>query len=248
MSWENWRTFLDLVNKMNFMIRFEKFSLKIGDFLSIKDLSFTFESKWLYLILWPSGSWKTTFLKVLYILLKQKLWKDLKNFKSRQDWKKTLQIHLDNFRFINKFLSKQIRVDWTVILSEIETNLSIKFAYQEFNLIKDLSVEDNIFLFIKEYDKKRFKFLVDYFDIKHILTKKVECISWWEKARVTFVKAVLTRPKVLLVDETDSFLNTSLKEKFYNFLEEYSKDNLVIFVTHNDSLKIRFKYLTFGDV
>ncbi len=198
------------------MFILEDFKLYLGDKKLLDNIKIVWEDRWLYLILWPSWGGKTTFLKVLYVLSK------ISEIGQKIDLRK-------NKKF-KKYFSKILKFEG--IFQKIK-DYTVWMVYQEFNLIKDLTVKDNIFFFKKEVDYDWYNYLMDYFEIWYLQEEKVNYLSWWEKARVSLVKALINRPKLLLVDETDSFLNYNLRKKLNNFLEQYSETNLVFFITHN---------------
>ena len=76
--------------------------------------------------------------------------------------------------------------------------------------------------------------LYDLCPVKHLLKKYLPDLSVGEKRRVTFVSALLGEPKILLLDETSSALDSQSLESFRLALEEYCKINRcsIIEVSH----------------
>ena len=157
------------------------------------------------LIFGPSWSGKTTFLKLLYVLSYKK----------------------DPKKFLNNYIN---------FCGDVKVDEEASFSFQEFNLIDELNVIDNFNLFLnnKWFLSNKLEDLLNYFEInKSILNQKVSWLSWWEKARITFILTRLKNKKLILIDETDSFLNEELKIKFYKFLQENANDKIFFFATHN---------------
>lgn len=169
--------------------------------------------KWVILIYWPSGSWKTTFLKIIwwYIL----------------DYKWDIYFNWENIK--NNIL-KYRKKNW--------------FSFQNENLL-DLDVKSNLelpFLFWEnKLDKKWKEKLIKYFEIESLVLKNISELSWWEQQRISIIKSFIHKPQLVLLDEADSSLDTRLKEKFYNFLIDYSENNLIIMISHDENSKNKFK-------
>jgi ABC-2 type transport system ATP-binding protein len=189
-------------------------------FKILQKINFTFEEKWLYSITGRSGSWKTTLLKIIWWFLKPDSWEIF---------------------FRKKNLYKEIDI------IDFRQNI-IWFSYQKLHLIDELSVEDNLNLkaklIWKKIDNSWKKYLLEFFEINNLLEKKISEISWWQALRVSLIKAVLLKPKILLLDEPESWLDSKLIKKLQNFYNDYSKDNLVIISSHflnkwqNENLEI----------
>jgi ABC-type lipoprotein export system ATPase subunit len=170
---------------------------------------------WIIGILWPSGSWKTTFLKAIWWFIKPDKWE---------------------ISYIENNIQYYIK-QWKLYPENKNTKIWIHF--QNYNLL-ELDVKDNINLsFILNWYKKDINWiskLLDYFEIKDLTNKNIEKISWWEKERVSIVKALVTKPKILLLDEAGSALDNRLKNKLYAFLTDYSKNNIVFLVSHDKEI------------
>jgi len=166
------------------------------------------KDKWIIIFSWPSGSWKTTLLKTIWWFIKADSWEILFNWKKIKKW----QIEDKNFNL------------W--------------FHFQNYNLL-DLDVQTNInlpFIIWKNIkNNKWIDYLLEYFEIKNLLKKDINQISWWEKERVSIVKAFANKPSLVLLDEAGAALDERLKKKLYDFLLNYSKDNIVILITHDNN-------------
>ncbi len=191
------------------ILKLENISYKKDNF-ELKNINFWFEKNWIYLISWPSWCWKSTLLKIIWWFLKINSWKII---------------------YKNKNLYNLNKKDFLNYKQKI-----ISISYQNLNLIEEFSVLDNLFLKSKliweKIDKKWFDYLVDFFEIKNLLNKKINKISWWQALRVNIIKSVLLKPKILLLDEAESWLDSKLTKKLLNFEKQYSKNNLVIISSH----------------
>jgi putative ABC transport system ATP-binding protein len=172
-------------------------------------------------ILWIFGVswiWKTTLLKIIGSIIKPNTWKIYFNEENILKY---------NTNKLSKYRNK-----------------NIGFAFQSFNLLDNFSIKQNINLpftiWTISKNKEWEKHLLETLNIKKLLDKKIINISWWEKERVSIIKAMVHQPNILILDEPWSYLNNELKEKLFNLIKEYSKKNLVIFTSHNLETKKKF--------
>ena len=112
-------------------------------------------------------------------------------------------------------------------------NENIGFIFQDFNLIDNLNIKDNILLTTKKYNEKEFDELINSLDIKEIINKMPDEISGGEKQRVAIARAIIKNPKIILADEPTGNLDTENEKKIINILEKISENYLVIVVKHD---------------
>lgn len=68
---------------------------------------------------------------------------------------------------------------------------------------------------------------------KHLYPKQ---LSGGEKLRVSFINALIIRPKILLMDEPTSSLDEEYKKRFIELLDELKKDRILLIATHDESI------------
>lgn len=172
-----------------------------------------------------SGSWKTTLLNLIGWLLMP------------LDGK----VEYNNISIYEQKFSK---------LCKYRSN-TIGYSFQNFNLLDDFSVNENLnlaFMWWAKKDKVWANYLIETLKIKLILNKKVHNISWWEKERVSLVKAMIHKPEILLLDEPANSLNKELRQVVYDLIQEYVKkdNNICIMTTHDETLKEYYKLELIG--
>ena len=122
----------------------------------------------------------------------------------------------------------------------INPQISIWFHFQDYNLL-ELDVKTNIELpFIVWWytkDNEWLDYLLEYFEIKNLLHKDISQISWWEKERVSIVRTFANKPNIVLLDEAGAALDERLKNKLYDFIKKYSKENTILAISHDPNLK-----------
>lgn len=120
----------------------------------------------------------------------------------------------------------------------------IGIIYQNYNLLEDLSVKDNITISLKIkglVDDKTIEKTCEKLNLStDLLNKKAKVLSGGEKQRVALARILVTKPKIILADEPTGSLDSSNGNKVLEYLKEVSKDTLVILVTHNKDLAYKY--------
>lgn len=120
----------------------------------------------------------------------------------------------------------------------------IGIIYQNYNLLEDLSVKDNITISLKIkglVDDKIIEKTCEKLNLStDLLNKKAKVLSGGEKQRVALARILVTKPKIILADEPTGSLDSSNGNKVLEYLKEVSKDTLVILVTHNKDLAYKY--------
>ena len=111
------------------------------------------------------------------------------------------------------------------------------FVYQDFMLIDELNVYDNIILpqyFIKKVDKQYVQKIINDLELNDILTKYPNVLSGGQRQRVSIARALINNPKVIFCDEPTGSLDHISTKKIMNFLKYINETYQVtiILVTH----------------
>ncbi len=106
---------------------------------------------------------------------------------------------------------------------------------QENNLDPDLNVRENLVVYSryfripKETAEKRCDELLDFIRLTGKAESKVEHLSGGMKRRLTIARALLHRPKILLLDEPTTGLDPNVRQEIWEKLEELRRtENLTI--------------------
>jgi len=120
-------------------------------------------------------------------------------------------------------------------------NQHIGFVFQFHQLLPELNCEENILLPIRigrkninDYKEKLLS-ISKTLNIEKILNKKPDFISGGEKQRVSFARALINNPKIVLADEPTGNLDSANSKKIIELLKKINKEYgvTVIYVTHN---------------
>lgn len=110
---------------------------------------------------------------------------------------------------------------------------NIGYVFQDYALFPNMSVKDNIFFM--NPDKNYTNSLIEKLGIEYLLGNFPNTLSGGEKQKVSIVRALANKPRLLLMDEPFSSIDEKFKNKFYEDLIEIKKllDIPIIMVTHN---------------
>ncbi|OTN88987.1 hypothetical protein A5819_001479 [Enterococcus sp. 7E2_DIV0204] len=117
---------------------------------------------------------------------------------------------------------------------------NLGFVFQDFNLLDNFSVKDNIFLplVLSKIDiaemTKRITPLAKTLGIDQLLEKYPYEISGGQKQRVAAARALITRPQLVLADEPTGALDSRSSENLLQLFQEVNQQNqTIIMVTHS---------------
>lgn len=110
---------------------------------------------------------------------------------------------------------------------------NVGYVFQDYALFPNMSVKDNIFFM--NPDKNYTNLLIEKLGIEYLLGNFPNTLSGGEKQKVSIVRALANKPRLLLMDEPFSSIDEKFKNKFYEELIEIKKslDIPIIMVTHN---------------
>lgn len=119
---------------------------------------------------------------------------------------------------------------------------NIGFVFQSFNLIPELTVEQNIIfpvlLDYKKPDKSYLEELLTVLNLKERRHHLPNQLSGGQQQRVAIGRALMTRPTLILADEPTGNLDTQNSSEVIALLKEASKkyEQTIIMITHNRSI------------
>lgn len=192
------------------MIKFENIVIKYGDFVAMNDLNLDIKEGEFFSFLGPSGSGKTTVLNSLV-------------------------------GFIDAAQGKII-VDNQDITKVAINKRNIGIVFQSYALFPTMNVYENIAygLRAKHYPKNQIGQLVREIASKVDLNetqlfKKVSELSGGQQQRVAIARAMVTKPKILCLDEPLSNLDAKLRVKLRQEIKKLQKEFKIttIYVTHD---------------
>lgn len=186
-------------------------SKKGTDCKALKNVSLTLGEKGLTFLLGKSGSGKSTLLNIIGGLDKADSGEILYNGQSLQDFSAS---DLDNYR-----------------------NVMVGFVFQEFNLLEQLNVYENIELVLKmqklDFTPQDIENALERVGMLGYGKRAVSELSGGQKQRVAIARALLKQSKIILADEPTGNLDSETSAEIFELLKDISKEKLVIVVTHD---------------
>lgn len=119
---------------------------------------------------------------------------------------------------------------------------NVAFIFQNYHLIDSYTVLENVMveLLIKGMNKKDAKEkaieLITKVGMQHRLHNIATKLSGGEKQRVVIARALASDAKILACDEPTGNLDEKNTLEIMSLIKEVSKDKLVLFVTHDESI------------
>ena len=144
--------------------------------------------------------------------------------------------------------SGKVFIDGKDIFAMKDSNLTIfrrrniGFIFQAFNLIPELTVEQNIiFPVLLDYQKPDKKYLEEILTVLNLKERRHHLpsqLSGGQQQRVAIGRALITRPALILADEPTGNLDTQNSSEVIALLKEASKkyEQTIIMITHNRSI------------
>ena len=204
------------------MIRIEKLNKyfnkgKKNQLHVIDETSLELPNHGLVALLGESGSGKTTLLNVIGGL----------------DKANSGNIYINDQKVTSKLVSRVDRI----------RNLNVGYIFQDYKLVDNMSVFDNVALSLKilgikdkKEIKKRVEFILDKLNILRFKYRPAEMLSGGERQRVGIARALVKNPNVILADEPTGNLDSKNSLEIMNIIKAISRERLVILVTHERDL------------
>ena len=144
--------------------------------------------------------------------------------------------------------SGKVFIDGKDIFSMKDRNLtvfrrrSIGFVFQSFNLIPELTVEQNImFPVLLDYQKPNQSYLEELLTILNLKERRNHLpsqLSGGQQQRVAIGRALITRPSLILADEPTGNLDTKNSSEVIALLKEASRkyEQTILMITHSKNI------------
>ncbi|EOS78659.1 ABC transporter ATP-binding protein [Lachnospiraceae bacterium 10-1] len=144
--------------------------------------------------------------------------------------------------------SGRVMIDGKEIFSMNDRKLTvfrrrnIGFIFQAFNLVPELTVEQNIiFPMLLDYQKPDREYLEELLTVLNLQERRNHLpsqLSGGQQQRAAIGRALITRPSLILADEPTGNLDTRNSSEVILLLKEASKkyEQTIIMITHNRSI------------
>lgn len=183
----------------------------------INNTSLHLDKSGLIALLGPSGCGKTTLLNTIGGL----------------DKIKSGSIYINGKKISSKCSYKVDRI----------RNLEIGYIFQDYKLVDNLSVYDNVALVLtmigikdKKEIQKRVEYVLDKVGMLRYKKRPAGMLSGGERQRVGIARAIVKDPAIILADEPTGNLDSKNSLEIMKIIKAISRDRLVILVTHEQNL------------
>ncbi|WP_413377387.1 ABC transporter ATP-binding protein [Alkalihalobacillus sp. 1P02AB] len=143
--------------------------------------------------------------------------------------------------------SGQIKINGTDIttFSPIKRNdylrSQVASVYQQFRLLPQFTVLENVMLPLIPYEKKkvikyRAQELIDRVGLSHRLHHLPSQLSGGEQQRVSFARALITQPSILLCDEPTGNLDVKNRDNLLQLIRDFHRSGQTIIVATHDPI------------
>ena len=193
---------------MQNLVEVKNLKKSYGSKEAVKGISFKIKDDEILGLLGPNGSGKTTTIGMMLGLLKPSNGEIIIDGKKIED-------------------------------NRIEILKKINFISPYIELPKKLTVKQNLIVYGKLYSvsdiKKRIEYLSEKLRLGDLLNKITGELSSGQKNRVSLAKALINKPKILLLDEPTASLDPEIGDFVRTFLEDYKKEKKIsiLLASHN---------------
>ena len=171
---------------------------------ALENVSFTIDEGELFGLLGVNGAGKTTLIKILCGLTK----------------KSGGNVIINGFN-MDKDINK---------VKEI-----IDISPQETSVANNLTVKENLEFFANIYDSDNSAIIneiVDIFKLADVLNQKAKTLSGGYKRRLSIAIALISKPKILLLDEPTLGLDVFARRELWGIIRKIQKDVTIILTSH----------------
>ena len=179
----------------------------------LNDVTLEFPEKGLVVLLGPSGSGKTTLLNVLGGLDK---------------------VQSGTIDFDQTQIEGYDAGTWEKIRNE-----AVGYIFQNYNLLPELSVFDNIAFVLKMIGihdprviEERVHYILNAVNMYPFRKKRALQLSGGQQQRVAIARALVKNPRIIIADEPTGNLDSKNTLEIMNIIKQISMEKLVVLVTH----------------
>ncbi len=188
------------------IITVENLEFSYGDFKAVDGISFTVKKGEIFSFLGPNGAGKSTAINVLITLL-------------------ALQ------------KGKASVAGYDVIKDPQKVRESIGIVFQEITLDRDMTVWESLEFHGKLYSmphadrRKRIEELLTLVQLENKRDVRTKNLSGGMKRRLEIARGLMTRPKVLFLDEPTIGLDPQTRMRMWDYIKDVNKEGTTIFLT-----------------
>ena len=111
----------------------------------------------------------------------------------------------------------------------------IDISPQETSVANNLTVKENLEFFANIYnnnDANTINEIVDVFNLKEVLNQRAKTLSGGYKRRLSIAIALISKPKILFLDEPTLGLDVFARRELWNIIKKLQKNITIILTSH----------------
>ena len=119
------------------------------------------------------------------------------------------------------------------MLQKIKEILNV--SPQETAIAPNLSVKENLEFFANIYgnnDVKTINEIIDIFNLNEVLNQRAKTLSGGYKRRLSIAIALISKPKILFLDEPTLGLDVFARRELWNIIKKLQKNITIILTSH----------------
>ncbi len=129
--------------------------------------------------------------------------------------------------------------DFTASDFDSYRNTYIGFVFQDYNLLNEFSIEENIAIALrlqnKPNDQEAVENILKLVELGGMGKRKPNTLSGGQKQRVAIARALIKNPEIIMADEPTGALDSNTGKQIFDTLKKLSQTRLVIVVSHDRS-------------
>ena len=108
------------------------------------------------------------------------------------------------------------------------------FVFQDYNLIPELNVWNNIALNLEKNEEEKINEVLDLVGLLEYKNSKINELSGGQAQRIAIARALVKNPKVIFLDEPTAALDNETGREILELLKKLSLERLIVVVSHNE--------------
>ncbi|MFP4041420.1 MAG: metal ABC transporter ATP-binding protein [Bacteroidales bacterium] len=176
----------------------------------LKDVNLTVYETDFIGVIGPNGGGKTTFLKVLMGIIKPLKGKVIVYPQKHNDYLQEIG-----------YLPQLNKIDDQFPISVFDVVLS------------GIKPKRNFFGRYSQKDKEKAYTMLEKMGIQHLKNKSIGELSGGQMQRAFLCRAIISSPRLLILDEPNTYVDNQFEGELYELLRELNKDMAIILVSHD---------------
>ncbi|HKK81185.1 MAG TPA: ABC transporter ATP-binding protein [Prolixibacteraceae bacterium] len=194
---------------MSELIEIRNLTVRYGEYTAIKDVNLSISQPDFIGVIGPNGGGKTTLLKAILGLL---------------------QPSSGEIIFSEKLENKQSDIGYLPQINKFDHRFPISVKEV---ILSGMAGKNR---WIKPYSKKddkKLESIISELDVEHIVHKPIGELSGGQMQRVFLGRALISEPKLLVLDEPDTYVDNQFEHELYEMLVELNKRMAILLVSHD---------------